>query len=182
MGYAARWGPKGFVISASKIVPFNDLKTSITLKTDSENDTSGTAPTNTRGRELQPVTFSTTYLRAAGVDPRAQWEEWGKLVGSKYPLYVEEKRFGPALLTLKQVDLSDVLTDNRGRFLKATISITLEEHSEGKSSKLTNTTDTASKAGATYAATVAARKEALNATAPKAERAARKFSSEVVAK
>ena len=86
MVFIARWGPKGFLTSPTKIVPFNGFTTSLTLKSDSENDTSGTAPTNTRGRELRPVSFETIYLAAAGVDPRAQVEEWESLLGQSYPL------------------------------------------------------------------------------------------------
>ena len=66
MTFIARWGPKGFLTSPTKIVPFNGFSTSLTLKADSENDTSGTNPTNTRGRELRPISFETTYFAAAG--------------------------------------------------------------------------------------------------------------------
>ena len=53
MEYTALWGPKGFIVSPSKIVPLMNLSTSFSVKTDSGNDTSGTATTNTKGRELQ---------------------------------------------------------------------------------------------------------------------------------
>ena len=98
MGEIARWGPKSFVISPQKIVPFIELSTSVALKTDSENDTSGTSPANTKGLELQQIAFSTTYFRGVGVDPRAQWEEWKALVGSTNPLYIGGELFGPQML------------------------------------------------------------------------------------
>lgn len=136
MGYMARWGPKGFLVSKSKIVPMIDLKTSLTLKEDSENDTSGTPPKNTRGRELQPLTFSTIYTKAAGTDPRAQFAEWEKLLGMYYPLIIGGRRFGPQYLKLKGVEMSNVQITPAGEILMATIMLTFEEHSDGKTTKL----------------------------------------------
>lgn len=188
MAYMARWGPKGFFVSPSKVVPFEEFFTSIALKADSENDTSGTAPTNTRGRELQPMEFSTTYMRAAGVDPREQIDEWESLVGKAYPLYIGNKRFGPSKMMLTKVEASDFLFSNKGDFLKVLIKITLEEYSEGKSSKLASTSSgsssskskskssSAAKASSTYQQTVAKKeaekKAAMNTTASKSTRAA----------
>lgn len=178
MSYMARWGPKGFLVSPTKIVTLDDLNTSVSLKSDSENDTSGTSPTNTRGLLLQPVSFSVTYIRAAGTNPRAQLDEWNNLVGQSNPLYIGGKRFGPNSLLLKQVDASDFVFSPNGEILSVTISISLEEESEGKTSKLTESTakksgssasSSQSKAAATYAATVEKRK-AMNATASPADK------------
>lgn len=175
MGYIAQWGPKGFIVSPSKIVPLNDFSTTVSLKADSENDTSGTPATNTRGLELQSISLSTTYMRAAGIDPRAQFEEWSSLVGAANPLLIEGKRFGPAKLQLTQVSLSSVEFNNAGVMLKADVSITLTEYAEKKvSTKSKAAAAAATKAASTYAATVAAKKEALNATASKSDKAAKK--------
>lgn len=135
MGYTAKWGPKGFLVSEKKIVPLGEVSTSITMKTDNGEDTSGTPPTNTRGRELQPVSFSTTYLRSAGVDPEAQFKAWGDLVGESYPLYIGNKRFGPKKLMLNGVDATMTYAPN-GLLLKADLTLNFEEYSEGGTSKL----------------------------------------------
>lgn len=174
MSYLAQWGPKGFIISTNKIVPLNDFSTTVALKADSENDTSGTAPTNTRGLELQPIRLSTTYLRAAGVDPRAQFEEWESLVGAAHTLLIEGKRFGPPKVQLTQVDLSGVQFTNTGAWLKADISITLMEYSDKSVSVQSMASESASKAASVYEATVAEKKQALNATASKSDKAAKK--------
>ena len=157
MEYTARWGPKGFLVSPTKIVPLTGLTTSLAMKTDNGIDTSGTAPTNTRGRELQTINFTVTYVRAAGVDPRAQWESWDAELGNSYPLYIGEKRFGPEKMTLKKVDISDLQLSANGAFLSATLMVSLEEYSDGKSSKLTSSgsgstggDDTADKARQAY--------------------------------
>ena len=39
MEYTAKWGPKGFLVSPSKIVPLMNLSTSFSVKADSGDDT-----------------------------------------------------------------------------------------------------------------------------------------------
>lgn len=124
----AQWGSKGFLVSPGKIVPLSTISTAYVLKSESNNDTSGTPPTNTRGLELEEITLETTYLAAAGVDPRGQVEEWKSLIGDTNPLYIQGKRFGPKLLQLKQVSVQNVLLDNAGRFLSVDLSISLQEY------------------------------------------------------
>ena len=173
MGYKARWGPMGFLVSPTKIVPFDDLSTTIAMKSDSGDGSS----TNNRGRELQPITFTTQYLRAVGVDPRKKFEEWVGLVGTANPLYIEEKRFGPSKMTLKSVAISDSILSIDGAFLSITLNITLEESQASSATKTTKKSTSkkevdkaaAKKAAETYAKTVE-KKKAMQATAPKDER------------
>ena len=128
MAYQAQWGPKGFLVSAEKIVTFSGFSTSIELNEDSQNDTSGSATTNTTSKKKQTINMSVTYVRAAGTDPREQFYEWEKLVGKAYALYIGGERFGPKYSQLKKVDLSDVQLSNSGTFLMATLSLSFEEH------------------------------------------------------
>lgn len=136
MAYMARWGPKGFLVSTAGIAVLADLSTSLSLKKDSENDTSGTPPTNTRGRELRPMSFKVDYYRAAGMDPRDQIRQWEAELGNAYPLFIEGERFGEEKMMLTQVSTSDIKLSNTGKFLSASVSITLEEFAEGKTSQL----------------------------------------------
>ena len=182
MGVKAKWGPKTFLTSPGKIIPFEGFSTSVALKSDSENDTSGTEPTNTRGRELQPFSCSTTYYAAAGNDPWAEFHEWAKLVGEKYPLDVGGRRLGPAeRFLLKSVDVSNMMQAENGAVLYLTVSLSFTEHSEGKSSKLAKTsggtssgTSSSTQAGATYEKLVAEKNAAQNATASTADKTERK--------
>ena len=171
MGYMATWGPKGFLISTHKIVVLEGLTTSLTLKEDSENDTSGTQPTNTRGRELRPITFSVKYLAAAGVDPRGQIDEWEAQLGNAYPLIIGGKRFGAEKMKLTKVDTKDILLTNTGAFIQATVSITLEEYSEGKTSKLVSAK---SSNGSTAKSEVEAQVAAINAKASASDKETKK--------
>ena len=127
MDYTAQWGPKGFLISPEKIVPFFDLATTISLKTDSGTDTSGAVATNAKGLEPQQVEFSTTYFKSLNVDPRAQYDEWASLVGASHPLLIGGKRFGAEKMQLQSVTLSDVRLTPKGEFICATISVVLSE-------------------------------------------------------
>lgn len=136
MAYMASWGPMGFLVSPQKIIALENFTTSVTLKEDSENDTSGTPPTNTRGRQLIPMSFSETCHASAGVDPLARYSLWSSLIGNAYPLLIGGKRIGPARMKLKNVAMSDTAFTVSGDFIQATISITLEEWSEENTSAL----------------------------------------------
>ena len=180
MEYTALWGPKGFIVSPSKIVPLLNLSTTLAVKTDTGISTGGTATTNTRGRELQAVSLSTIYVRGAGVDPRGQIDEWEAQVGKAYPLYIEGKRFGPNKLMLKSVEVTDTLLTNGGKFLQVAIALKFEEYSDGVSAITTRTTSAAStsasaqKASQVYNSVMAQKNTALSATAKPADRAAKK--------
>ena len=175
MEYTAKWGPKGFLVSPTKIVPLHDLSTSFSIKSNNGNTTSGTKTTNTRGRELQSVSLSTLYVRAAGVDPRAQIAEWESLVGESYPLYIAGERFGPQQLMLKSVNVSDILLTNTGKFLQCSVALSFEEYANTSTTKSTKTsTKTSSKASSTSNSKAAEANYALNTTASASDKAAKK--------
>lgn len=189
MGLKANWGPKSFATSPTRIVPFEEFSTGVRLKADSENDTSGTEPINTRGRELQNVSFSTTYHAVVGNDPLGEFNSWVALVGASYPLYIGGRRLGPAArFTLQDVSISDLQQAENGAVLSLVVSLSFIEYSTGKTSKLASTkegtaaggsgsaasTSAADRARATYNATVAAKTEAKNATASVADRGGKK--------
>lgn len=181
MSYMAQWGSKGFLLSPTKIILMENFSTSVELKADSENDTSGTSPTNTRGVVARPVSFSVTYTRAAGVDPRAQLEEWESLVGQSNPLYIGGKRFGPNSLILQKVDASNFVFSPKGDFLSVTANLSFVENSGGKTSSAAKTTtkkktSSGSKTASVYADTVAKRK-AMNATASASDRNVKKLTA-----
>lgn len=128
MAATAKWGPKTFSVSSNKIVPFTGLSTAFALKSDSNNDTSGTPPINTKGRELQTITFETAYFAALGTDPREQIEDWESLIGEVYPLQIGGKKFGPDKLQLTNVAVSGVELTPKGAFISARLCITLTEY------------------------------------------------------
>lgn len=171
MGYQARWGPKGFIITSNKIVGIKDLTTSFSLKTDVNDDTSGTPPTNTKGMELQPISLSTTYLKAAGTDPRGQIEEWKKQVGKYYPLYLGGRRFGPANLQLQKVSVSDILLSNSGEMLGCSVALEFKEYSP---TSTTNASGSVKKASTTAYTAEELSQLAMDAKPSTADKAAKK--------
>ena len=171
MEYTALWGPKGFIVSPSKIVPLMNFATSFSVKSDVGNDTSGTATTNIKGRKLQKVSLSTLYVRGAGVDPRGQIAEWEAEVGNAYPLYIEGQRFGPQKLILKSVNVSDVLFSNTGVFLQCAVALQFEEYTNDSNTSVSSNNESAAKAAATYNTITAQKKSALDAAASPADRA-----------
>ena len=177
MSYMAQWGSKGFLISPTTIIFMENFSTSVELKADSENDTSGTSHTNTRGLLARPVSFSVTYARAAGADPRAQLEEWESLVGKSNPLHIGGKRFGPSSLILQKVDGTNFVFSPNGDFLSVTINLSFVEDTGEKTSTTPKTANAArTKASSVYDETVAKRK-AMNATASASDRSDKKLSA-----
>lgn len=128
MAYTAKWKSKGFLISPNKVVPFENLKTSFALKTDTNSDTSGTPSTNTLGRELQEITFETMYSRALGTDPRAQIEDWNANIGGIDTLYIKGKPFGADKLQLIKVDVTETKLSATGEFLSVRLALTFKEY------------------------------------------------------
>lgn len=126
--YLAQWGPKGFLVDPSKIVPFDDLSTAFTLNSEYRLDTSGNDPIYVRGRAPQTIPFSTTYVASLGVDPRNQMRQWYDLIGMTYPMYLGGVQFGPPLLQLTSVDLPDFKLDNTGRILVLEVNLTFDEY------------------------------------------------------
>lgn len=150
MGFIAKWGPKAFVLSSSKVIPLLDLSTAVTLKNENNTDASGGVVSNSKNIDPQQIEFATTYLRAAGVDPRKEYEEWAALVGDTYTLYIGGKRFGPDGMTLGSISLSDVLLSATGEFLKATVAVVLtqaETTTKSSSSQTTSQTSSGNSAG-----------------------------------
>ena len=140
MAVKATWGPKTFLTSPTRIVPFNEFSSTVTLKADSENDTSGTEPVNTRGRELQSLTCSTTYYVATGSDPMAEFDSWVELLGASHPLYIGGRKFGPAeRFLLQDISAAEMQQAENGEVMSLYITLSFIEHSEGKSSKLADT-------------------------------------------
>lgn len=156
MAYQAKWGNQGFVIDPTKIIPLTGFSTSYTRKSDTNEDTSGTQTSNTRGMELQPINLETTYFAGAGVDPLKKIEEWKKEFGNKYPLYLNGKQFGPKLLELQSVNFDKFKFDNAGRILQVSVSIKLIEYQEQAAAKSSTSAGSTGSSGS-YSGAMAAK-------------------------
>lgn len=180
MGYMAKWGPKGFLVSPTKIVPFDGFSCKIALKSDTGASANGTDTTNVRGRDKQIMTFTTTYISAAGVDPRAQVDAWEAEIGNSYPLIIGGKQFGPEKMMLSSVDVSDLQLDNNGNFLSVSLTITLEEYSTEAAAAALTAAEIAQKAAEAYSAKVE-QKRAMDAKPTTIDKAQKKNTGTEVA-
>lgn len=134
MRFQARWGPKGFIASPGKTATLDKLTSSVAVKIENSDSSKGAPATTIVTKEPQKINLTTTYLRAAGVDPLAQHDEWTALVGKISTLYIGEKKFGAQKMLLKSVSISDELMTATGVFLKISLSLEFEQYDNGTSS------------------------------------------------
>lgn len=149
MAVMAKWGPKTWEVSAKQIKALEDLSFSFTQVADNNTSTEEKKTTNERGKELFPLTFTTVLHSGAGVDIRAEIEDWEQLVTQVDTFYLNGKKLGPKL-QLRKVAVGDVKLDDLGRMILATLSFEFKEYDAETTSVKVSTT--ALKVGATLAA------------------------------
>lgn len=127
MANMAKWGPKKWGVSSKKVVALKGLSFSYTQVADNNSSTEEEKPTNERGTELFPLSFTTTLHSGAGVDVRKEIESWEKLVTQVNYFYLNGKKLGPKL-QLRKVSVSDLKLDDLGRMRLATLSFEFKEY------------------------------------------------------
>lgn len=176
----AQWLNKVWGVSPQMIAAISGLSTSRRLQKETNNDAEGSNPTNIRGYELMPLSFSYKVGRAAGCpDPRAEFGSWWSLVGLYAPFYLAGRRFGAQRYLLTEVKPSDVkLTDN-GEWIECTIDLTFEEYAgEAAGDKGSVTATSVSRATAIgSAASVVNSASAIKIGATTADKATRKVTT-----
>lgn len=130
MAVIASWKNKKWEVSPSKIYNLEGFSTSFKLKVDQNQDKEGSPATNVRGRELVPLSFDVTLSDVVGINVRAEIESWEALIGEAAPFYLGGKRFGPELMQLQSVDVSDVIIDDLGRIRSAKLRLSFEEYAD----------------------------------------------------
>lgn len=127
MAVMAKWGPKEWAVSAKKIMALEGLSFSYTQVADNNTSTEEKKPTNVRGTELFPLSFTTVLHSGAGVNVLEEIESWESLITKVNYFYLNGKKFGPKL-QLRKVDVSGVKLDNLGRMRLATIAFEFKEY------------------------------------------------------
>lgn len=133
MATMAKWGSKTWAVSAKKIVTLEGLSFSYEQKADNNSSTEDKKPTNERGTELFPLSFTTTLHSGVGVDVRKEIESWEKLVTKVNYFYLNGKKLGP-MLQLRKVAVSDITLDDLGRMRMAKLSFEFKEYDEDTTS------------------------------------------------
>lgn len=155
MAIMAKWGPKSWEVSSSKVAALNGISASVELDTENSDDKAGSPSTKTKALKLQTFNFDFDLSAVVGSDVRSEYESWTALIGQYAPFYLAGRRFGPANVQLTAVKLSDTTLDNFGRILKGKIAITLTEYAEEASSKKATSASSGGSGSASQAAGVA---------------------------
>lgn len=123
----ARWGPKQWAVSSTKVLALEGLGFSYTQVADNNSSTEEEKTTNERGTELMPLTFTTLLHSGAGVDVRKEIGSWESLITHVHYFFLGEAQLGH-LFQLRKVSVSDVKIDSKGRMLLATLSFEFKEY------------------------------------------------------
>jgi hypothetical protein len=112
-------------VSRERVAALSGLTTDVEVK---RVDDSANGKSKITGRELQRLTLDYSVSFETGSNPRAEFEQWQKLIGKYGPLRLGGRRFGPANFQLRSVSMNDGMLDVRGRIRLATISLALVEY------------------------------------------------------
>ena len=139
MAVMAQWLNKKWEVSSRKIVALEGLSTSYKLQANTNSDAEGKPPINVRQLDLQPIKFDTFLCDAVGVNVRSEIESWSALIGESAPFILGGKRFGPEMLMLTDVSVSDIEIDDFGRMRQAKLGLSfMEDAPEDAKSKPQN--------------------------------------------
>lgn len=132
----ASWGPKEWGVSKERICAIDDgtIKTSMSLKEDTNEDKEGKPATAPLTMELEELSFTYTCDTLRGkVKGGEEYESWRKLFGKHYPFYLAGKRFGPKEYMPKSVELEEEHHIDSGKFWHVKIAVTFKEYAPSKS-------------------------------------------------
>lgn len=125
------WGPKQFVVSDKKIIPFDGLKISQAVKVETQNNANGNSVSNIKGKDAMEVSMKVAYYAPAGANPVSEMNGWLNLLGKSHPLFVGSQQIGSGSLTLQKVQIDDEMHNNKGDFLGLVVSVTMKEFTNG---------------------------------------------------
>lgn len=133
MATMANWGPKFWNVNQNVVFALENLSFSYAQVADNNTSTEEEKPTNERGTELFPLSFTTKLHSGAGVNVRKEIESWEKLVTKVNYFYLNGKRLGP-MLQLRKVSVSDIKLDDFGQMRLATLTFEFMEYDKETSS------------------------------------------------
>lgn len=135
MADMAKWGPMTFTVSSKEIRALQDLSVAYSQIADDNSGTEDNSLSNNRGMDLIEISFKTTLNANAGINIRSEIKSWKNLVTATEYLYINGTKFGP-LLQLRDVKVSGVKLDDKGRFREATLTFSFKEYNEKSTSYL----------------------------------------------
>lgn len=128
--YLAMFGPKGFTVSSSKVITFDEFSSTSSLDTETQESKDKKPSTYIKGAGLDTFNIKIRLDRSLGVYPLGQIEDW---IGIKdkaqpYPFLLNGKPFLNTKWLLKSVSISETTMDNTGYLIAATLTLSFEEY------------------------------------------------------
>lgn len=126
----AVFGSKIFSTSLSRIYPLDGLSISGSINKETQ-DRQGQKPTTyIKGLGLEAISVSIPLVAQKTVNVRSELDSWRKIRDARIPYYfiIAGKPLVSNKMLLESVDTSDVILDQNGNFIKATMQLKFEEY------------------------------------------------------
>ena len=134
MAAQAEWNGFVWEIGPGCVRPITDLSSNRSVSVERNEDKEGEPATQTVALDLMTIDLSyTAAIGATGRDPRDEYGEWWRSVGTYAPFYLNGRRYLGDLFLLKSAAPSGILLAPDGSWLSATISLSFEEYAEDES-------------------------------------------------
>lgn len=131
----ASWNGMTWECNSNVISYLESLSTSFSMDTQNNADKEGKSPTETVGLSPVEISFSTTYRIETGThNIQATINLWKTMIGKAAPLIIWNDVFGPDLVQLQSVSVSNVSLRPDGMMRAATVSFKFKEYVETKKS------------------------------------------------
>ncbi len=163
----AYWNGMVWECSPSAITYLESLSTSYSMKTDTNADKEGNAPTEQIALSEEEISLSTTYRIETGTgNIKEMIGQWKAMIGQAAPLIIGSEVFGPDNVQLQSVSVGNVSMRPDGTFTAVALSFKFKEFRE-EVVEVDNSSGSGGSAKNTGSSAVSVR-------ASKTERAARK--------
>ena len=127
----AYWNGISWECNAREISYMDDLSTSFSIDTQNNADKEGKSPTEEVGVNPIEISFSTTYRVETGTSNiRNLINKWKSMIGLSAPLLIGSEVFGPDLVQLQSIGVSDISIRHDGVIRAAKLSFKFKEFIE----------------------------------------------------
>lgn len=129
MTVQAQWNNEFFGLTASRLRNLESFEISCGIETEEKDSANGVKKTVVKGLSAEELKISYNAGFVVGTDPRQEFEDFKNLAdkGKADNFYLGNKKVGLGKFLINQVDLSDVVKDNTGRFYSGKISLSFSQ-------------------------------------------------------
>ncbi len=139
MSVTLAWKDQFLGVSEEFAASFSGFKTAVEQEEDATDSTDNKKKQVVKkGLKRREISLTVDYVHPVCLNPRSRYVTWESMVGQVDYIYLNDEaggdhygEFGPPM-QLYKVDLSDLIQDDYGRWLKASVGLTFKEYSEEK--------------------------------------------------